>query len=256
VSVLAELLDAVAARRDRRPVLVFDLDSTLISTQRRNHAILGEFVRHVGAPAELMQVVEKLQPCDMGFNLMDDLRRRGFRHEATLSRLRGFWRARFFHGDWLRHDEPLPGAVDFVRDVHAAGASVVYLTGRDEPNMGAGTRRSLAAHGFPMGDGRVHLHLKPRASQDDLAFKREAAEAIRELGEVLAAFENEPENANFFAEAFPGARVVLLDTMCRPDPPPLLPGIVRLRDFQRGGGTGGTGSDEAAASMRQARERK
>src|SRR5688500_17772150 len=101
MSVLSELLGAIEARLPRRPVQVFDLDSTLISTQRRNHVILGEFARHVGAPAELVQVIDKIQPCDMGWNVMDDLRRRGFRHEPTLSRLRGFWRARFFRGDYL-----------------------------------------------------------------------------------------------------------------------------------------------------------
>lgn len=231
MSVLTELLAMVPSCIARRPLMIFDLDSTLISTQHRNHVILGEFVHHVGAPADLVQVIDKIKPCDMGWNVMDDLRRRGFRHEPTLSRLRGYWRARFFRDEYLRHDLPLPGAVEFVRAVHDAGAGIVYLTGRDEPGMGRGTRKSLKTHGFPVDGERVQLRLKPSSREDDLAFKRSALEGIREHGEVVAAFENEPANANLFLEAFPDARVVLIDTVCSPDPPPLAPGIVRLKDF-------------------------
>jgi hypothetical protein len=233
VSVLDELLSELLARRGRRCVLVFDLDSTLISTRERNHAILEEFSRDVGAPEDLRLVLEKIQPADMGWNVMDDLRRRGFRHEPTLARLRSFWRARFFRDDYLRHDRPLPGAAEFVRDAHDAGATIYYLTGRDEPGMGRGTRASLAAHRFPVDGERVRLRLKPRFEDPDLIFKRGALDEVRALGEVLAAFENEPANANLFCEELPGARVVFLETVHSPDPPPLLPGILRLRDFLR-----------------------
>ena len=233
MSVLAELLAMVPTRIARRPLMIFDLDSTLISTQHRNHVILGEFVHHVGAPADLVQVIEKILPCDMGWNVMDDLRRRGFRHEPTLSRLRAYWGARFFRDEYLRHDLPLPGAVEFVRDAHEIGARIVYLTGRDEPGMGRGTRKSLKTHGFPVDGDRVELRLKPSSREDDLAFKRRALDEIRHRGEVVAAFENEPANANLFLEVFPEARVVLIDTVCSPDPPPLAPGIVKLKDWAR-----------------------
>jgi hypothetical protein len=120
-----------------------------------------------------------------------------------------------------------------VGEVHAAGAAVYYLTGRDEPGMGRGTRASLQAHGFPIEDGRCHLRLKPRFEDDDLEFKRQAVDEIRSAGAVLALFENEPANANLFLQAFPDARVFFLETVCSPNPPPLLPGILRLRDFSR-----------------------
>jgi hypothetical protein len=233
MSVLSEVLAEIAraAREDRRPVLVFDLDSTLFSTQQRNHVILHEFARDVGAPADLLAVLERMAPADMGWNVVDDLRRRGFRHEPTLGRLRAFWRARFFRDEYLRHDLPLPGAAAFVKDAHDAGAVVYYLTGRDEPGMGRGTRGSLAAHGFPVDGGRVHLRLKPRFEDDDLEFKRLAVAEIRTLGEVVALFENEPANANLFLESFPAARVFILETVCSPNPPPLAAGIFRLKDF-------------------------
>ncbi len=232
MSVLSELLDRVHAERAQRPVLIFDLDSTLFSTQHRNHAILQEFVTVVGAPDTLRAAAEKLQPSDMGWNVMDDLRGRGFGHEPTLARLAKFWRARFFTDDYLRHDLPLPGAVEYVNAVHHAGATVYYLTGRDEPGMGRGTRASLAAHGFPLGPERVIVRLKPSFDEADIVFKRRVLAELHHLGPVHAAFENEPANANLFAEHFPDARIVFVETIHSPDPPPLLPQIVRVRDFR------------------------
>lgn len=233
MSVLSELYERVVAMRELEPVLIFDLDSTLFSTQERNHAILQEFLGEVGAPEDFRVVVEKILPADMGWNVMDDLRRRGFRHEATLDRLQKFWRERFFSDDYVRHDRPLDGAVDFVRAIHDAGALVYYLTGRDEPGMGRGTRRSLEAHGFPLGPDRVILRLKPNFEELDLVFKRRVLDELHHLGPVVAAFENEPANANLFAEHFPAATIVFLETIHSPDPPPLLPHIVRVTDFVR-----------------------
>lgn len=226
-------LDKVLGRIRAGTVAVFDLDSTLLSTAQRNMAILREFAAAHPTDERLAQAVGRMTVADMGWNIMDDLRARGFDRDDLLKELRGFWFKRFFTHDYLRHDEPLPGATEFVNDVHAAGATIVYLTGRDEPGMGRGTRDSLRAHRFPVDDGRVHLHLKPQFHEDDLVFKRRAIVEIAALGEVVAAFENEPANANFFAETFPDADVVLLDTVHSPNPPALLPRIIRLRDFRR-----------------------
>ena len=229
-----ERIRAVAARARGLPVTVFDLDSTLFSTQERNWAILREFVAERAAErAELAQVVERIRFEEMGWNVMDDLRRRGFRDSRTLKELRGFWFRRFFQSRYLHHDVPVPGAREYVREAHDAGALVYYLTGRDEPNMGDGTRASLRTHDFPLDGERAILRLKPRFDDQDLAFKRSVVGELRALGEVVAAFENEPANANLFAEEFPAAEVIFVDTVCSPDPPPLAPRVVRVKDFRR-----------------------
>lgn len=229
-------LNRVLARiRERapsgRPVAVFDLDSTLFSTQKRNLAILREWAAG-DAPEGARLIVARLTDQDMGWNVMDDLRRHGFSHEPTLKELRRFWFERFFKDEYLLHDEPLPGAPEFVRDCHAAGGTVVYLTGRDEPGMGRGTRLSLERHGFPLGDERVALRLKPTFDEPDLAFKERVIEELKILGEVVAAFENEPANANLFCDAFPEADVIFLETVHSPNPPPLRERIVRVKDFR------------------------
>jgi hypothetical protein len=233
VSVLKELL--VRAERERelehKPVFIFDLDSTLFSTQERNLAILREFIERIGAPADFQAVALRLTTAEMGWNIMDDLRRRGFRHEGTLDRLKQFWHKRFFTDDYLAHDQPLPGAAAYVTAVHDAGAQIYYLTGRDEPGMGKGTRLSLRAHHFPLEGERVILRLKPTFEESDIVFKRRVLGELDHLGPVRAAFENEPANANLFAEHFPDATVVFLETIHSPDPPPLAAGIVRVKNF-------------------------
>jgi hypothetical protein len=228
VTLLAELLERARSARLRPPVFIYDLDSTLFSTAPRNLAILRAFVAEVGAPPELDALIARLAPADLGWNPVDDLRARGFRHDGTLDRLRKFWRRRFFAEAYLRHDVPIVGAVAYVRASHDAGAHVVYLTGRDEPGMGRGTVRALHEHGFPLGADRATLRMKPSAAERDLPWK---TRAIADLEGVVAAFENEPANANLFAERFPDAGVVLLDTVCSPDAPPLRAGIARVRDY-------------------------
>jgi hypothetical protein len=221
----------VLARLRPGSLVIYDLDSTLLSTQERNHVILVEFAGAPDTPAAYQPALARLRPADMGWNVVDDLRRIGFDDEPALERLKRFWLDRFFRDDYLVHDLPIPGAVEFVRASHDAGALVCYLTGRDEPNMGRGTRDSLVAHGFPTGE-RTVLRLKPRFEDDDLAFKREAIEEIAALGEVQAAFENEPANANFFADRFPEAEVVFIETVHSPNPPPLHGRIRRIKDFR------------------------
>ena len=77
----------------------------------------------------------------------------------------------------------------------------------------------------------MYLRLKPSFDDDDLVFKRSLLAEIGSLGRVAGAFENEPANANLFAETFPGALVVFLETIHSPNPPPLLSRIVRMKDF-------------------------
>jgi hypothetical protein len=216
-----------------RPIVVFDLDSTLFSTAERNLRILHEFAREPDTPDEMCQMIAELDVSHMGWNVVSDLAKRGYADHGILGRLKEYWYDRFFTDEYARTDEPLPGAVAYTHQCADAGALIYYLTGRDEPNMGVGTRDSLRAHRFPLDVPHAVLRLKPRFEMQDLAFKREVMTELHDLGQVIACFENEPLNANTFAEAFPAAHVVFLDTVHSPDPPPLDSRIARLKDFRR-----------------------
>lgn len=207
-----------ALARGRLPICVFDLDSTLFTTAPRNLRILRDFIQaHVGEHPHLSELVERIGLDDMGWNVHDDLRRLGVDDPRVLDRLKAFWGERFFTDDYLRHDEPVPGAAAYVAACHARGALIYYLTGRHVGGMEIGSVRSLTEKGFPFWRGRCVLHLKPSFEMNDRAFKDDALSDIRSYqGEVIATFENEPGNANLFLRAFPEALHFLLLTIHSP----------------------------------------
>ncbi len=211
------------------PVVVFDLDSTLFNTAGRHLAILRAFADE---EPHLRSLVEDLSLHDFGWHVDGPLRARGFDHEPTLERLRRFWFERFFDGDWVGHDHPAPGAVDYVNEVWRHGALVYYLTGRHVGGMDAGTAKALSQHGFPFWTGRTVLHLKPDFHTPDKAFKDQAIRAIRShRGRVVATFENEPPNANLFLAEFPEARHFLVGEVRHPDGEDPDPALIPIPDF-------------------------
>jgi len=232
---LREILTRIdtALARDRLPICIFDLDSTLFSTAPRNLAILQEFVReNERLHPHLAAVVERIGLDDMGWNVHEDLRRFGFSEPEVLARLKGFWFERFFRDEYLAHDTPVEGAAAFVHACHARGALIYYLTGRHVGGMEVGTVRSLREHGFPFWRGRCVLHLKPSFEMNDGTFKQEAVLDVRSYhGEVVASFENEPGNANMFLRAFPDAIHVLLETIHSPGAEEGSAHLLRTPDF-------------------------
>lgn len=221
-----------AIGRARRPVVLFDLDSTLVSTAPRHLAILRAFADRRGDRG-LQQLAAQLRPEDFGWTVEGPLEGRLTLDPETAEALQAFWWEGFFSGDFLHHDQPTAGAVDFVRAVHGTGAWIYYLTARTADRMGPQTTTSLLRMGFPLLDGRTVLHLKPSSAVDDHAFKAGALADARWLGEVVATFENEPANANLFRESLPEGVHVLLDTVCSPSAPPLHPEVLRVPDFLR-----------------------
>ncbi|MCX7807543.1 MAG: haloacid dehalogenase-like hydrolase, partial [Deltaproteobacteria bacterium] len=115
---------------------------------------------------------------------------------------------------------------------HEAGATIVYLTGRDLHGMLIGTVTSLRDSGFPIGTVGVELVLKPDANLSDEAFKRGVLPELSRLGEVIAFFDNETANTNLAKELYPEATVVLLETQRVPYAPPAAPGVEVIADFR------------------------
>ena len=218
------------------PVVVFDLDSTLFNTAGRHLAILRAFADE---EPHVRSLVDELSLQDFGWAVEEPLLARGFDHAPTLERLRSFWFDRFFDGDWVGHDHPAEGAVDYVQEAWRRGALIYYLTGRHVGGMDAGTARALANRGFPFWHGRTVLHLKPDFHTPDKPFKDQAIQAIRShRGEVVATFENEPPNANLFLSAFPEAHHFLVGDVCHPGGEAPDPRLIKIPDFvpRDGGG--------------------
>lgn len=216
----------VAGVRGVPAVCVLDLDSTLIDTAHRHLRILRAFAEE---HAELRALVASLSPADMGYRVEAPLLARGVDDPRLLDALRGQWRRRFFTSDLCQHDEPTPGAVAAVRRLWGEGAHVVYLSARPAGSMARGTVLSLLSAGFPLVEGRAQVMLKPVASMSDAAFKADALSTVAAMGQVALTMDNEPGHCNRFAEAFPAALHVWVDTVHSPDAPPLRPDVLRVR---------------------------
>jgi hypothetical protein len=233
------LLDDIVERcradgKARTPVVVFDLDGTLMDNRPRTAAILrelGETWRE--KHPDVAKTLAAANPEELAYLLTDSLSRLGVRRTELVREAEIFWRERFFTDGYLAHDIEVPGAAAFARACYEAGGILIYFTGRDLPLMGIGSFASLRDLGFPIGLPGTELVLKPDANMPDEAFKRMQGPALARVGSVVAIFDNEPGNCNVLGEHFPEAHSVLLDTQHLPGAPPLAPSVRAIADFRR-----------------------
>ena len=220
--------------KGRTPVVVFDLDGTLMDNRPRTAAILRELSAvwkdsHPSVAATLA----KAEAENLAYLLTDTLGRLGVTRTDLVREAEVFWRERFFTDGYLAHDVEVPGAAAFARACYDAGGILVYFTGRDLPLMGLGSFASLRDLGFPIGVPGTELVLKPDAQMPDEAFKRMSGPALERVGRVVAIFDNEPGNCNVLGAHFPEAQSVLLDTQHLPGAPPPDPRVRVIADFRR-----------------------
>ena len=233
------LLDQIVERcksdgKARTPVVVFDLDGTLMDNRPRTTTILRELgVAWRDRHPEVAKTLTAAKAEDLAYLLTDSLGRLGVTRTDLVREAEVFWRERFFTDGYLVHDVEVPGAAAFARDCYAAGGILVYFTGRDLPLMGLGSFASLRDLGFPIGVPGTELVLKPDAQMPDEAFKRMQGPALERVGKIVAIFDNEPGNCNVLGEHFPDACSVLLDTQHLPGAPPLDPNVRVVADFRR-----------------------
>ena len=228
------MLRTVTATRaaGRTPVVVFDLDHTLFDNGPRTWAILAEYLDAKG-PKEVRSRLDSLPRFNLPYLLKDILRGPLELADPELERaLFDYWVARFFQDAWIDRDVPYDGAVAFVQEVFDAGATVVYLTGRDSPNMLIGTAASLRAHGFPVGVAHTALVLKPKFEIPDAEFKKDAVGFIATLGDVVAFLDNEPANCNVAVRAWPRCHALFMDTVRAPGPLDLDPDVATYARYE------------------------
>lgn len=212
------------------PVVVFDLDHTLFDNGPRTWEILREYAS-AASRNDLLSALDALPRLGLPYLLSETLTMCNLYEDALHDAALKYWFDRFFTDEYQKHDVPLPGAVAFAEQLYGAGATLVYLSGRDSPGMLVGCTESLRTHRFPVGLARTAIVLKPDFETPDIDFKTSAVEYIRTQGTVIATFDNEPANCNLFHSAWPEAANVFLDTAHAPNPPPLSEGMLHLRDF-------------------------
>ncbi len=235
--IFEEILVAIqeAVVNGEKPVAILDLDHTLFDNGGRTLKILMEFAR-VTNDNELLQSLQTLEGRGCLPYLMRDIIKlaTGVEPSAEFMKEVGpFWKERFFASSHIQHDRPMDGAKSLTDALVAAGATIVYLTGRHDPDMRQGTLDSFQAHGFPMPDGeKVHLLLKPDFKTSDADYKAAAVQQIRQIGgRVVTSVDNEPGMCNIMKQAFPEAIVILCGDLCAPNPPTTADGIKKIGSF-------------------------
>ena len=234
---LEEVIAKVKERttRGKSTLAIFDLDGTIFDNRTRTIFILREISEKFANKApELSTAFETFQDLSsVDYSLDVTLKRMGVRHPAEIAFIKQEWAKRFFSDEYQKYDMPILGAKSYVERVHKAGATVIYLTGRDVGRMLVGTTEVLRLYGFPVGVAGTMTIVKKEFEQDDEIFKKEVSEYIDRLGEVAAVFENEPANSNILKARFPGAASFFVETQHRHGAPRLAPGIIRIKDFRR-----------------------
>lgn len=223
-----------AYNKQKRPMVIFDLDGTLFDNRPRILQILKEYGEEElkGVRDKAAKKLINLDISNVRYMLTDTLKAIGIKESAIINNAAVFWSKRFFSDEYLKYDEPTAGAVDFVRKLYSNGARIVYLTGRDAPRQLIGTVKALRDNGFPIGIQGTELIMKPTRQTQDAVFKQQVTRYLDHYGQVIAAFDNEPANVNVYQRGFADALVIKFAAPHSPNPPPLLDGIKSMDSLQ------------------------
>ncbi len=223
--------------KDEKPVLLLDLDSTLYEVAPRTHAIILDWTKTAHPfSKEIVQKLSQIEHTRVGYSLRDTFENMGLDLNQpdvikAWEDLKTFWTARFFTNEYLSYDKPYPGAVHFAQKAHDLGVFLVYLTGREETPMIAGTIKNLERDGFPWNTGRTSLLMRPSHIASDLEHKTLAIEKVKQTGTLVASFENEPQNLVALFKAFPEGLHVLMDTVSSDHPAEAVEGLYLIKGF-------------------------
>ncbi len=233
---LEEIIEKIKSktREQVSTLAIFDLDGTLFDNRTRTMFILREISERFDSELpQLLATMERFHDISVvAYSLSETLHHMGVTSPGEIEFIENEWAKRFFSDEYQKFDIPIPGAKSYVTRVLEAGATVIYLTGRDVGGMLVGTTESLRLYGFPVGIVGTMMVVKKFFEEDDEAFKSNVVPYLKRLGEVVAIFENEPANSNILHHAFPEGESFFVMTQHRPDAPELEEGIYRLRDFR------------------------
>tara|TARA_B100001248_G_C27399566_1_gene468967 strand:+ start:6406 stop:7125 length:720 start_codon:yes stop_codon:yes gene_type:complete len=210
-----DILSLVSKHSSSEQVFIFDLDSTIYDLTRRQAKIIKEFASNYKHEGDFLPIAERI--------LQADFQRFPFFAENALKEKRipihpvfkkyfyPFWYERFFSNEYLYHDELEPGVVNFVKKLVQMNVQVVYLTGRDMPRMGEGTKDKLCQDGL-LQHGE-QLVLKPNKDMVDREFKLDVVLSMHEPGKKVYFLDNEASNNNYIYTHLPDIMNIFYDSV-------------------------------------------
>lgn len=208
--------------------MVLDIDSTLVLTHKRNQAILRRFAKD--STHSKRHLFEQAECFPFEFGYFQALERLGVDRDSDLkTEVTNYWRQHFFSNDFLHHDIPHDGAVDFVDWLNQKYIPHVYLTGRPQPLMWEGTLSVLNSLGFPAREDI--LHLKPHPKDIDEIFKTQRMAELKKNFSHIIFIDNEPRVLNQIDRDHPEMDLVFVDTCHSPNVVPPLSAL-KIKDFR------------------------
>jgi hypothetical protein len=216
----------------RVPIVVFNIDGTILDNRPRSQAILRDFVAfNPDSNADVADSIYALRPDSIDYYVVESFRQVGIRDLFVLESALKFWADNFFSNRYVLLDMPIAGATAFIQQMHDSGALIVYISGRGRTTMLEGTMQALLRSGFPIATARTLLVMKPQPRDNNTVFKTTAYNDISRMGRVVAAFENEPRDVNMMKRRWPNAQIVLIHSQHSREIEPLRRGIAAIEDF-------------------------
>lgn len=123
---VANALKDIAARvgRGEKVRVVFDIDDTLADTRGRTLALARQWDQENGT-----KHFAKLTLAQVAYDARDTAAAMDMPWDSEIS-FRRFWDEHFLQGSNFKSDLPIPEIIALAKQAKAAGAEVVYLTGR------------------------------------------------------------------------------------------------------------------------------
>lgn len=180
--------------KQKKPLFIFDIDSTLFNVSPRNQAIFDLFYSTTSEEKrDLLKLSSKTKLTPKDWGLEPFLNILNSENSMLKKEVMDFWRLHFFAGTFLHADQPYPKALEWVKKLAERGGLIFYLTGRDDHRMRQGTLEQLKYWGFPLDEDK-HLITKPQKGLKDGPYKREALKNIinKHSEHDLFFFDNEP----------------------------------------------------------------
>ena len=199
------------------PLVVFDLDDTIIDCRHRKMFVLREFCSLDQSqtiwPTECKAVLSaKLESYEYKIN--DFLMNISIDNSEFQEALEKFWFSKYFSNPYLSADKFFPGALESIEKMRALGAEIRYFTGRDETGMREGTEKKLKENGL-----NDKVFMKPSVEIPDDRYKVDYFDEVINGFELVCFFENELRNLNPFVDKFPESLFIWLDTLYSPNQP-------------------------------------
>jgi len=175
------------------PVIVFDIDHTLIDSSPRIRKILKDASKKYYSK-DLIKFLKDKNNDKFSFryrtirNLLIDLKIKTKKMEKILK----YVDSKFFLSEYTQYDVVLSDSLRLVKEFYKKGAFIIYLTARGKSSL-VGTIASLDRLGFPIGRARTSLIMKLKGEKSAL-YKKNSLMELSTMGDILAVFDDKVTN--------------------------------------------------------------